>query len=101
MNYMRGRATHCARLAGVGEMTGAAIDWTNFLNGHSKDDALVQLAIHDVQKSGLTPETLAKAGVRLFNGDKEALKKCLGFASIDKQDILRLSRLIEFPYFNP
>src|SRR3972149_8610347 len=71
-----------------------------FLNGHSPDDALVNLAIEDIQKSGLTPEVLEMAGVRIFSGNKDLLKERLGFASINNQDILRHSRLIEFPYFN-
>jgi len=71
-----------------------------FLNGHSPDDGLVEFALTDVRKSGLTPETLEKAGVRLFKGRKDDLKERLGFASIGGQEILRVSRLIEFPYLN-
>lgn len=68
-----------------------------FLNNHVPDDGLVQLVLKDVQKSGLSPETLEKAQVRLFNGDTTLLKQRLGFESINKQKLLKTCRLIEFP----
>ena len=76
------------------------LEWSNFLNGHSPEDGLVELCLTDVQKSGLSPETLEKSGVRTFSGNKNLLKERLGFASINNQDILRHCRLIEIPYFN-
>lgn len=36
--------------------------YADFLNGHSPDDGLVQLALADVQKLGLSSETLERAG---------------------------------------
>ncbi len=75
-------------------------EYVKFLNGHSPDDGLVKLCIEDVQKSRLSPETLEKVKARIFSGNKDRLKECLGFASINNQDILRSCRLIEFPYFN-
>lgn len=73
--------------------------WNYFLNGHSPDDGLVQLAKEDLQKSGLSAETLENAQVRLFRGGQDILKDRLGFSSLNGQSILALSRLIEFPYF--
>jgi len=68
-----------------------------FLNGHSPGDGLVKLCIEDIAKSGLSPENLESAEVRIFSGSKDQLKERLGFASINGQDILQLCRLIEFP----
>lgn len=74
-------------------------EFAYFLNGHSPEDGLVKLAIEDVQKSMLSPETLEKAGVKLFRGDKDDLKETLGMASYNGQPILSTCKLIEFPYF--
>ncbi|OPX99853.1 MAG: hypothetical protein A4E58_00208 [Syntrophorhabdus sp. PtaB.Bin006] len=60
---------------------------------------LTRLALADVQKSGLSPETLERAQVRLFKGNTALLKKRLGFAHVDGNPILR-ARLIEFPYLD-
>lgn len=73
--------------------------YTNFLNGHTPEDGLVKLALEDIQKSGLSAETLEKSQVSLFRGDKDTLKDRLGFASINGQSILSTCMLIEFPYF--
>lgn len=75
-------------------------EYDNFLNGHSPDDGLVKLALADVQKSGLASETLERAGVKIFQGDKNVLKDRLGFASINGQPLLKVCRLVEFPYFD-
>lgn len=84
-------------------MTGHAYkpieDNTRFLNGHSLADGLVQLAVEDMQKSGLLPETIKNAGVRIFNGNREDLIKHLGRETLSGHSILALSRLIEFPYY--
>ena len=74
--------------------------YANFLNGHSPDDELVKLALEDVQKSGLFPETLEVAGVRIFSGNKDQLKNRLGFAFINGENLLNVCRLIEIPYFS-
>lgn len=68
-----------------------------FLNNQVLSDGLVQQALKDVQKSGLLPKTLEKAQVKIFSGDTDRLKKRLGFASINGQNILKTCRLIEFP----
>jgi len=44
------------------------INFKHFLNGHSADNGRVKLALNDVERSGLSPETLRKAGIQLFNG---------------------------------
>lgn len=74
-------------------------DNTRFLNGHSLADGLVQLAVKDIQKSGLLPETIENAGLRIFNGNREDLIKKLGRESLNGHSILSLSRLIEIPYY--
>jgi len=62
----------------------------DFINGAEvlPDDSLISLAIADMLKSGLTPETLKAANVTIFNGRKEELKKKLGYASLDGHPIL-------------
>lgn len=74
------------------------IEYRHFLNGHSLDDCLVRLCLEDVKCSGLTPESLKRAQIKIFRGSSDDLKERLGFTSIDGQPILELSRLIEFPY---
>ncbi len=70
----------------------------DFLNGFNPSDPRVSAALADVQSSGLSPETLQAAGVKLFNGTTEELKKRLGFSRIDGQPILKSHHLIEYPY---
>jgi hypothetical protein len=64
-----------------------------------KDDRLVQLAVEDVVKSGLSPETLSRAQVTIFKGGKDKLKERLGYASFNGHPLLS-RKLIEFPFFN-
>ena len=71
-----------------------------FLNSYSLTESLVEMALADVQKSGLKPETINNAGIRIFKGNSDDLKEHLGMGSLNGQNILKLSRLIEFPYFN-
>ena len=56
-------------------------------------------ALADVQASGLTAETLEEAGIKLFKGTPDDLKKKLGFAKVDNQSLLASRRLIEIPYY--
>jgi hypothetical protein len=75
--------------------------YSNFLNGWKPEtDGLTQVALEDIQKSGLSPEILELAQVRLFRGGPDDLKKRLGFGIADGQSIPRSNRLVEFPYFN-
>ncbi|GAB1351381.1 hypothetical protein MASR1M12_01110 [Erysipelotrichia bacterium] len=66
----------------------------------NRTGALVQAAITDLEKSGILPATAIRAGVKVFRDRAEDLKRNLGFASIDGQEILRSVDLIEFPYYN-
>ena len=78
-------------------------DFRYFLNGSpSNGDALVQMALEDFRdRSSLSPDTLKRAQIRLFSGDSKRLKERLGFASINGQSILTVSRLVEIPSFSP
>ncbi|OPY65974.1 MAG: hypothetical protein A4E63_02722 [Syntrophorhabdus sp. PtaU1.Bin050] len=75
-----------------------------FLNGFDPDSEttgeLTRLALADVQRSGLSPETLERAQVKLFKGGTELLKKRLRFAHVDGNPLLRAHRLIEFPHLD-
>lgn len=73
------------------------VNYKFFLNNHPPSDGLVDMAKKDIEKSGLSPETLEKAQVRLFNGDSDLLKQRIGFASINGHNLLASCRLIEFP----
>ena len=74
----------------------------DFINGAEviKNDSLISLAIEDVIKSGLTPDTLKQANVTIFRGGQDRLKKKLGYASFNGHPILDAYKLIEFPYFD-
>lgn len=76
------------------------IEWGNFFNGHSPDDSLAQLALQDVKNSGLSPEIVQKAGIRLFSGGRDDLKERLGRTSIDGHELLKEFKLIEVPCTN-
>lgn len=76
-------------------------DYSYFLNGFNPDtDGRTKLALEDVKKSGLSPETLEKASIRLFNGDSDLLKKRLGFAALNGNNILSVAVLMEIPFFD-
>ncbi len=77
--------------------------YTFFLDGLNPNDftsGLVRLCLEDVKKSGLSSSTLQTAKVKIFRGGTETLKREIGFGSIDGDYILRMCRLIEFPYFD-
>ena len=76
-------------------------DFDYFLNGCNPDsDALVRLALEDFRdRSGLSPDTLERAQIRIFLGNAEELKERLGFTSLNGQSILKLARLVEIPLF--
>ncbi len=64
--------------------------FNNFLNNSNAEEAL-----KDVIKSGLEPDILNLANVKVFNGSKEELEAKLGFSiNINDRDF------IEFPYFS-
>lgn len=72
-----------------------------FLNGlNPESNARVKMALEDIQKSGLNPQILESAQVKLFKGKFDDLKKKLGFASIDGQHILKITQPVEFPNFD-
>ncbi|MCX5806971.1 MAG: DUF3854 domain-containing protein [Proteobacteria bacterium] len=76
-------------------------EYSYFLNGYNPNaDTLAKQALEDMQASGLSPETLEAAGIRLFSGNSDELKKRLGFVSINSNSILKTSILIEFPFFD-
>ena len=76
-------------------------DYSFFLNGFNPDtDGRVKLALEDVKKSGLSPETLEKARVRIFDERQAVLKERLGFTSLNGNHILNVCKLIEFPGFD-
>lgn len=82
----------------VGAMDSQDYNLSYFLNGNSTEDPGVKLALEDIAKSGLSPETLQKAGVKLFNGTSDCLKERLGFASLQGESILSVATLMEIPY---
>jgi len=71
---------------------------TAFLNGHSTNNGRVKLALDDIKKSGLFPETLQNTGIRLFNDSPDVLKERLGFASLNGNNILSVAVPMEIPY---
>ncbi len=77
--------------------------WKQFVNG--KDvmfPSFCKMAIEDIKKSGLTPETVNNAGVRMYSSFKKGnLKDILGFQSINGHSITQTCKLIEFPYLGP
>ena len=50
--------------------------------------------------SGLSPDILERAQVRIFAGSGELLKKRLGFSRMGGINILRTYRLVEVPYLD-
>ncbi len=56
-------------------------------------------AITDLRKSGLSDEIIIEAGIELFHGKADDLKKALGFSKINDLDILRTTSLVQFPYY--
>lgn len=80
----------------------SAHPYSFFLNGWNPEtDELTRQALDDFRNgSGLSPETLERAQVRIFRDKPEVLKKRLGFAQVDGQRITQSHRLIEFPYFD-
>jgi hypothetical protein len=91
--------SECGKVNGGIEMR--EDQFASFLNGQAISDALVAMALEDVRdKSGLSAQILEDAGVRIFSGNSDDLKESLGFASIDKQPILKMARLVQFPSFD-
>lgn len=74
---------------------------TEFLNGHNANNGRVKLALDDIKKSGLLPETLQKAGIRLFNDGPDVLKERLGFSSLNGNSIPSVAVPMEIPYHDP
>lgn len=70
----------------------------SFLNGRTDGQAL--LALEEVIKSGLSPETLEGAHVRIFTGTAKTLKERLGYIRFNGVSLMQAHRLTEFPYFD-
>lgn len=71
---------------------------SQFLNGHSAHDPKVKLALDDVRKSGLSPETLQKAGATLFSDGPDILSRRLNLSLPKGNQILSNAMLMEIPY---
>ena len=71
-----------------------------FLNSKNTSHARVKLALDDIKASGLNPEMLKTAEVKLFSGNPDDLKKELGFSNLNGNSILSEAILTEFPYFD-
>jgi len=57
-------------------------------------------AVADLKNSGLSDETIVRAGLKLYSNDNEALKKELGFNTINGIPIADQTSLIDIPYTN-
>ena len=64
-------------------------------------EGLERFIIRDLKASGLKAETLKEAGVYIFSGKREDLKKVLGYSSYQGHELTRGFTLLGFPYFNP
>jgi len=69
-----------------------------FLNGRTDGQAL--LALEDMIASGLSPETLRLAQIKIFDGSAKKLKERLGQTHYDGMSLMQTCRLAEFPYFD-
>lgn len=69
-----------------------------FLNGHSAHDSRIKLALDDVGKSGLSPEILQKAGMKLFNDGADVLSRRLNVSLAKANQILSSAALMEISY---
>lgn len=69
-----------------------------FLNGHSADNPKVKLALDDTMKSGLSPEILQSAGMKLFNEGPDILGQRLSLSLLRANQILSNTLAMEIPY---
>ena len=70
-----------------------------FRNGTIRGTVLDK-AINDFgTSSGIDASTLEKYKIRI-NGDRDSVKKRLGFSKFNGQDLCDVNRLIEIPYCN-
>ena len=78
-------------------------DHSFFLNGFiPEQDGLAASALHDFRnRSGLSADILQRAQIRIFSGNSDRLKECLGFSNLNGHNILTVSRLVEIPSFDP
>ena len=77
------------------------LEYTDFLNGKTTTGihgGLPLEAVKDMQESGLSGDILRKAGVKLFCGSNDELKKIIGFGKINDHQITGVSQLVEFAY---
>ena len=63
-------------------------------------EGLEKFIVQDLRASGLEAETLKNAGVYIFSGKREDLKKVLGYSSYQGHELTRGFVLLGFPYFN-
>jgi hypothetical protein len=74
-------------------------EFYDFYKGRDPQNSLVQQAIDDVKKSGLSPEILKKAHIQLYkSGNQQALIDKLGYSKVEGCNLLQTAELIEFPY---
>jgi hypothetical protein len=68
-----------------------------FWSGRDPNNGSVRLAVEDMIRSGLTIHTLMKAGVKLFNGNRQDLVDAIGRGRMDGLEIGMAAELAEFP----
>ena len=79
----------------------SSTEYSYFLNGLSVNAEGVKLALDDIRKSGLSPQILEKAQIRIFNGTPGVLHKRCGYAPLaDGQTVLTVCTVVEIPYFD-
>ncbi len=69
-----------------------------FLNCHNENDELVKEAITDIQKSGLSFQTLSQYNINLLYPTETELEQKLGITKVGKTKLVDC-KLIHFPYF--
>ncbi|KWT75954.1 DUF3854 domain-containing protein [Candidatus Magnetominusculus xianensis] len=74
--------------------------YSSFVNSHGEQDELVKAAVDDIITSGLTPETLEAAQVRIFNRDATTLCISLNRDKLEGKYFNNPYKLVEFPYFH-
>lgn len=59
---------------------------------------IIDLAVTDMVKSGLSIETAASCKIKIFQGTKQDIKKTLGYTVLDHHDISSTFPMLEIPY---
>ncbi len=71
--------------------------YRDFWQGRDITNGIVRMAVEDMVKSGISPDTLRRNGVSLFHGNRDDLIQAIGRARIDGYEMLTSSELAEFP----